>query len=250
MAFQNRREIERTARTLRIFLIGASGMNFLGVRFTTKEDRKKMGSPWQNFKKLFSEEETSQDWSLQDSENIFDITNFDELEETEKMIQEFWELTRPEFYQKYQSELSLHFWWNLDQFEEMAEERLLNTLILRKLTVLGVLFHLHWGIEIKKDQLFSLVNQRLHEFYNESFWLDEADLFPPEAEWEKMSDTQVVKYIIEHIDAQLNAQGFRLVTFEVTDREEYIGVFSEDQYRKYFEREGGRETACRLRNEV
>ena len=88
------------------------------------------------------------------------------------MIQDFRELTRPEFYQKYQSELSLQFWWNLNQFEEMAEEQLLNTLILRKLAALEVLFHLHWGIDIKKDQLFSLVNQRLHEFYNESFWLD------------------------------------------------------------------------------
>ena len=61
-----------------------------------------------------------------------------------------------------------------------------------------------------------------------------------------MSDTQEVQYMIEHIDAQLSIEGFRLVTFEVTDREEYIGVFSEDLYAKYFEREGGRETACRL----
>ena len=131
-------------------------MNFLGVRFTTKEERKKVGSPWQNLKKLFSGVETSRDWSLQDSANIFDITNFDELEATEKMIQDFRELTRPEFYQKYQSELSLQFWWNLNQFEEMAEEQLLNTLILRKLAALEVLFHLHWGIDIKKDHYFLL----------------------------------------------------------------------------------------------
>ena len=247
MALTNQRNRQKGTELVEITDKGAVClMNFLGVRFTTKEERKKVGSPWQNLKKLFSGVETSRDWSLQDSANIFDITNFDELEATEKMIQDFRELTRPEFYQKYQSELSLQFWWNLNQFEEMAEEQLLNTLILRKLAALEVLFHLHWGIDIKKDQLFSLVNQRLHEFYNESFWLDEADLFPPEEEWEKMSDTQVVKYMIERIDAQLSTQGFRLVTFEVTDQEEYIGVFFEDLYTKYFKREGGREKAYRL----
>ena len=221
-------------------------MSFFGVRFTTKEEREKKNLLWGNFKNPFAKEKKVKNifWNLQDSTNLFDVMDCEELEAVERTIKDFHELPRVDFYLRNRDELGLQKYWTKFQFENEEPSQALNLLILRKLSCLKIFYCLNWEEEFHKE-LHLIVNSRLKDFYSRDFQIELEEVLPQK--W--INKHHLITQFIEEIDACLSTQGCRLGIFEVTDQEEYIGVFSEGSYRKYFEQEGGRETIYRLKSE-